>query len=91
VVAAESGSRRTKPASTSPTKLMNSPMPAAMAALSSTGTALNTAWRAPTATSPSTTNPLIITRPMACGQLITGAMVSATKVLIPNPVAIAKG
>jgi hypothetical protein len=43
VVFAASASRRTKPASTRPMKAMNSPMPTAIAAFSSAGTALNTA------------------------------------------------
>jgi hypothetical protein len=91
VVLTASGSLRTNPAPTNPMRQMNSPMPTAIDALSCAGTALNTAWRTPVATSASTTSPLITTSPIACGQLISGAIVTATSVLMPRPVAIAKG
>ncbi len=47
VVPAASGMRRTNPASTRPMNAMNAPIPAAIAALSAAGIALNTAVRKP--------------------------------------------
>ncbi len=91
VVPAASAMRRTNPASTNPMNAMNSPIPTAIAAFSSGGTALNTAVRKPVTASSTITSPSITTRPIASGQLISGAMVTATSVLMPRPVAIANG
>jgi hypothetical protein len=91
VVPAASGTRRTKPASTSPMKAMNNPIPTAIAAFSDGGTMLKTAVRKPVAASTTTTSPSTTTRPIASGQLICGASVNATNALSPRPVAIANG
>jgi hypothetical protein len=70
---------------------MNSPMPTAIAAFSSAGTAVNTAVRNPVAASSMMISPSTTTRPIASGQLTRGAIVTATRVLMPSPVAIANG
>lgn len=70
---------------------MNSPIPAAMADLSAAGTALNTAVRKPVSTSTTMIRPSMTTSPMASGQVTCGAMVTATRLLMPRPVAMAKG
>jgi len=89
VVFAASGRRRTKPASTSPISAMNAPIPTAIADLRAGGTAVNTAVRKPVTASTTMTRPSITTRPMASGQVIMGAIVTASRVLMPRPVAIA--
>ena len=91
VVPAASEMRRTKPESTSPMNAMKSPIPTAIAAFSSGGTALNTAVRNPEAASSTMITPSTTTRPIASGQLMIGASVTATSELIPSPVAIANG
>ena len=91
VVFAASGNRRTNPASTRPTKLMNRPMPTAIAAFNAGGTASNTALRNPVATRTRITMPSTTTRPIASGQLTCWAIVTASSVLIPSPAAIANG
>lgn len=91
VVLAASGSRRTNPASTSPMKALNAPIPAAMAVLSGPGIAANTAVRNPVRASSTMITPLTTTSPIASGQLTCGAMVTATSVLMPSPVAMANG
>lgn len=91
VVLAASGRRRTKPASTRPMKVMKRPMPTAIAALSSFGTALNTAVRTPVTTSSSTTRPLTRMRPIASGHETFAATETATNELMPSPVASANG
>ena len=91
VVCAASGSRRTNPASTRPIRLMNRPMPTAIADFSAAGTARNTAVRNPVSTSATMIRPSITTRPIASGQVICGAMVTARRLLMPRPVAIANG
>ena len=60
------------PASTIPTNAMKHPIPAAIAALSSVGTALNTAVRNPVAASTTMMMPSITTRPIAAGHDICG-------------------
>ncbi len=70
---------------------MNTPTPTAIAALSSGGTALNTAVRKPVATRIRMMMPSTTTRPIASGQVTCGAMVTASSVLMPSPAAIAKG
>ncbi|GAB3710284.1 hypothetical protein GCM10027598_15700 [Amycolatopsis oliviviridis] len=91
VVFASSGTRRTNPASTRPIRQMNRPIPTAMADLSGAGTALNTAVRIPAKTSRTMTRPSITTRPIASGQLICEAKVTAIRLLMPSPVAMANG
>ena len=91
VVCAASGSRRTNPASTRPIRQMNTPMPTAIADFSAAGTALNTAVRKPVNTSSTMMTPSMTTRPIASGQVICGAMVTATRLLMPRPVAMANG
>ena len=68
VVLAASGRRRTNPASTSPMKAMNAPIPAAIAILSGSGMALNTAVRNPVRPRITMITPLTTTRPIASGQ-----------------------
>ncbi len=91
VVPAASGMRRTKPASTSPMKAMNSPMPTLIAVLSSPGMAWKTAVRKPVSTSSVMTRPSSTTRPMASAQLISDAIEKVTKTFSPRPVASANG
>ena len=91
VVCASSGSRRTNPASTRPIRQMNTPMPTAIADFSDAGTARNTAVRNPVSTSATMMTPSMTTRPIASGQVICGAMVTATRLLMPRPVAMANG
>ena len=91
VVFAASGRRRTNPASTNPMKAMNAPIPAAIAILSGSGMALNTAVRNPVRPRITMITPLTTTRPIASGQVTCGAIVTATRVLMPRPVAIANG
>jgi len=68
--AAESVTRRTNPASTNPMNAMKSPIPTAITALSSAGTASNTAVRRPLTASTTMTTPSTTTRPIASGQVI---------------------
>ncbi len=72
-------------------KAMNMPIPAAIAAFNSAGTALNTAVRRPVTANTTMMIPSITTSPMASGQLTCGAIVTASRVLMPRPVAIANG
>ena len=82
---------RTTPASTRPMKAMNSPMPTEIAERSVRGTALKIARRKPVITRMVISTPSQTTRPMACGQVICGAMVYATTAFRPRPVASAIG
>ena len=84
---------RTKPASTRPMKVMNSPMPTEIAVLSWAGTARRTAVRNPVRTRTVMTMPSMTTRPIASAQVICGslAMPNATNALSPRPVARASG
>ncbi len=91
VVPAASGMRRTKPASTRPIMAMKAPIPAAMAALSSAGIALKTAVRKPVRANTTMMMPSMTTRPIASGQVTCGAMVTASRLLMPRPAAMANG
>ena len=82
---------RTKPASNSPTKVMNSPMPIEMPTRRDRGTALNTAVRNPVSTSSAISTPSITISPIACGQVICGAMVKASRAFSPSPAAMPIG
>ena len=85
VVPAASGTRRTKPESTSPMRTRNRPIPAAMAVFSPAGTAWNTAVRSPVSTRSVMITPSMTTSPMASAQVIFGAMSYATRALMPRP------
>ncbi len=82
---------RVMPASTNPMRAMNRPMPTPMAYFSGSGTASNTATRKPVSTRMPMMMPSSTTRPMACGQVISGAIVKARKLFRPRPAAIASG
>ncbi len=82
---------RTKPASNSPTKVMNRPMPIEMPTRSERGTALNTAVRKPVSTSRAISTPSMTISPIACGQVICGAMVKASRAFSPSPAAMPIG
>ena len=91
VVPAASGIRRTNPASTNPMNATKQPIPAAIAAFSSAGTALNTAVRNPVIARMTMMMPSTTTSPIASGQVTSGTMVTASRLLMPRPVAMAKG
>ena len=91
VVPAASGSRRTKPESTKPTMAMNSPMPTAIAALRSEGMASKTALRNPLTARMTMMMPSMTISPMASAHVTCLAMVTATRELMPRPVAKANG
>ena len=91
VVLAASGRRRTNPESTTPTMAMNRPIPTAIAALRSAGTALNTAVRNPVIARITMMTPSMTMRPMASAQVTCWAIVTATSELMPRPVANANG
>ncbi len=93
VVPAASGTRRTKPASTSPIMAMNMPIPTPMAAFMDAGMARKTAERKPETASSTMMMPSRTTRPMASGQVSPSpaTMVTATRVLRPRPAAMPKG
>jgi hypothetical protein len=80
-----------KPASTSPMKRMNSPMPAVMASLSGIGTASKTIRRRPVTASSTMINPSMTTKPIASDQLTEPTTVVARKELMPSPAAKANG
>ena len=83
--------RRTKPASTSPIRAMNRPIPTEIAILICGGTALNTATRKPVSTNTKMIKPSRTTNPIAAAHVIFDAIPTATKVLRPRPVASANG
>ncbi len=91
VVCAASGLRVTNPESTRPMKVMNRPMPIAMACRSPLGMASMTRSRSPEATRSISTKPARTTMPMASGQLIWGASWRETTALMPRPAARAMG
>ena len=91
VVPAASGMRLTNPASTRPMKAMKHPMPAAIAAFSSEGTARNTAVRNPVTASATMMMPSMTTSPIASAQVTCGAIDTASRLLMPRPAAIANG
>ena len=80
-----------KPASTSPMKRMNIPMPAVIASFSSIGTASKTSLRSPVAARITMMSPLTTTRPIASGQVSEPTTVVARKELMPRPAAKANG
>ena len=82
---------RTKPASNTPTKVMKRPIPIEMPTRSERGTALNTAVRNPVSTKAAISRPSTTIRPIACGQVIFGAMVNASRAFSPRPAAIPIG
>ncbi len=79
------------PASTSPMKRMNRPMPAVIASLSCMGTASNTSLRSPVAARTTMMSPLMTTSPMASGQVSDPTTVVARNELMPRPAANANG
>ena len=79
------------PASTSPMKRMNRPIPAVIASLSCIGTASKTSLRSPVAARSTMMSPLMTTRPIASGQVSEPTTVVATKELMPSPAANANG
>ena len=83
--------RRTNPASTSPIRAMNSPIPTEIAIFNWAGTALNTAVLNPVKTRIVIIIPSRTINPMASAQVICEAIPTATKVFRPKPVAIASG
>ena len=91
VLFAASGTRRTKPASTSPMMVRNSPMPTPIAVLSCVGTERNTAVRRPVSTRIAMSTPSITTSPIASAQVICGAISNATSAFTPSPAASAIG
>ncbi|SIA82780.1 Uncharacterised protein [Mycobacteroides abscessus subsp. abscessus] len=91
VVFAASGTRRTKPASTKPMNAMKHPIPAAIAAFSSSGIAWKTAVRNPEMPSATMIRPSTITNPIASGHVIWGANDTASRLLMPSPAASANG
>ncbi|NYD25062.1 hypothetical protein BJ968_004671 [Kineococcus aurantiacus] len=84
---------RTNPASTSPTMVMNRPMPTLMAVFSGAGTARKTASRSPVRTSTRMTSPSMTTSPMASAHVMSGRLATpkARKAFRPSPVARARG
>ncbi len=70
---------------------MNSPMPTPIACLSCCGIAFMIASRSPVRTSTQIRTPSMTTRPIASGQLISGANWKATTALRPRPAAMASG
>ena len=81
----------TKPASTSPMKRMNRPIPAVIASLSCIGTASKTSLRSPVAARSTMMRPLMTTRPIASGQVSEPTTVVARNELMPSPAANANG
>ena len=82
---------RTKPASTNPISVRNSPIPTPVAVFSGVGTELNTIARKPVSTTTVMMTPSMTTSPIASAQVIFGAMVYATSALTPSPAARASG
>ena len=80
-----------KPASTSPMKRMNAPMPAVIASFSCMGTASKINVRRPVAASTTMMTPLMTTRPIASGQVTEPTTVVARNELMPSPAANANG
>ena len=72
---------------------MNMPMPTLMATFMESGMALNTAVRKPETASSTMMMPSMTTNPMASGQVrpCCPTMVTATRVLMPRPVAMPNG
>ncbi len=70
---------------------MNRPIPTPIAYFSGSGMMLNTLTRRPVSTRAKMMMPSRTTRPIACGQVISGAIVKARKLLRPRPAAIARG
>ena len=70
---------------------MNSPMPMEMPLRRERGTARKTAVRKPVSTSRAMTTPSTTIRPIACGHVISGAMVKASSALMPRPAAMPMG
>ena len=82
---------RTNPASKTPTKVMNRPMPIEMPTRRDRGTALKTAVRKPVSTRAAISRPSSTIRPIAWGQVILGATVKASSALRPRPAAMPIG
>lgn len=85
------GMRVAKPASMKPMNAMKSPMPTLIACLRAGGMACMTASRSPVTTRTQISSPSMTIRPIASGQLISGAIWKATTALSPSPAAMASG
>ncbi len=91
VVFAASGIRLTKPESTRPMNAMKQPIPAAIAALSSSGDGVEDRGAEPGDGEQHDDDASITTRPIASGHVTCGAIDTASRLLMPRPVAMAKG